>query len=550
MIDVESFTNRRNDQRWNRVAVGDIIERVTWSTPDKDCVVAMPCATVNPAHARVSYRQANDLINRVANGLLALGLRRSDRVGMLCENSVEAWLAKIGIAKAGLVAVPVNVMMAPDVMIEALQRLEAKVAIVDAGLWARLGQAVEAVGVKPIVSIGGPDDGSIPSFDDFIAGQPATEPDVTIHSDDIWEVLFTSGTTAKPKAAMISHTYTYFAGFNQVMSMSRGLDFDDELKISTFTPMTFHVADHVMMFGPLLAGGTVVLGRKPDGHAEARAITEERVTAYWGGSPQFVEAVLRAVREKPGEYDLSSVTTMFFGWAPMSPASLAELRKLCSPRFMAYALIGQTESVSCHRFFIDRHRDIFERKSPAVNYVGLPPPILGSTVMDEDGNDLLGQPGVQGEAVYRSPASFSGYYRDPQATEESLKGGWFHSGDSFMVDENGLRIMVDRYKDIVKSGGENVSSIRVESVLQQHPAIARAAVVGVPDDRWGEMVTACVILNPGARYDEAEVVAFARERLAGFETPKRLVVMDALPETVGGKVLKYKLRAQLSEERR
>ena len=547
MIDVESFTNRRNDQRWNRVSVGDIIERVTWATPDKECIVAMPCATVNPKHARVTYRQANELINRVANALLATGLKRADRVGMLCENSVEAWLAKIGIAKAGLVAVPVNVMMAPDVMTEALERLEAKVAIVDAGLWARLGEAVEAVGVKPIVSIGGPDGGAIPSFDDFIADAPATEPDVTIHSDDIWEVLFTSGTTAKPKAAMISHTYTYFAGFNQVMSMTRGLRFDDDLKISTFTPMTFHVADHVMMVAPLLAGGTVVLGRKPDGHNEARAITQERVTAYWGGSPQFVEAVLRAVREKPGDYDLSSVTTMFFGWAPMSPKSLEELRRLCAPGFTAWALIGQTESVSCHRFFIDRHKEIFDKHAPQVNYVGLPPPILGSTVWDEDGNDLLGQPGVQGEAVYRSPASFSGYYKDPAATEEALKGGWFHSGDSFMVDENGLRIMVDRYKDIVKSGGENVSSIRVESVLQQHPAIERAAVVGIPDDRWGEMVTACVLLRPGEKYDEAEVVKFARERLAGFETPKRIVVMDALPETVGGKILKYKLRGLLAE---
>lgn len=550
MIDVESFTNRRNDQRWNRVSVGDIIERVTWATPDKECIVAMPCATVNPAHARVTYRQANELINRVANALLALGLPRATRVGMLCENSVEAWLAKVGIAKAGLVAVPVNVMMAPDVMTEALQRLEAKIAIVDAGLWARLGEGVAAAGVRPIVSIGGPDGGPVPSFDDFIAGQPATEPDVTVHGDDIWEVLFTSGTTAKPKAAMISHTYTYFAGYNQLLSMTRGLDFDDELRISSFTPMTFHVADHVMMFAPLMAGGTVVLGRKPDGHNEAAAITKERVTAYWGGSPQFVEAVLRAVREKPQAYDFSSVTTMFFGWAPMAPATLEELRRLCSPRFTAWALIGQTESVSCHRFFIDRHKDLFTRHSPAVNYVGLPPPILGSTVMDADGNDLLGTPGVQGEAVYRSPASFSGYYRDPAATEEALKGGWFHSGDSFIVDENGLRIMVDRYKDIVKSGGENVSSIRVESVLQQHPAIERAAVVGTPDERWGEMVTACVVLKPGARYDEGEVIAFARERLAGFETPKRLVVMDALPETVGGKVLKYKLRAMLAEGRR
>ncbi|MEQ9642236.1 MAG: AMP-binding protein [Alphaproteobacteria bacterium] len=545
-IDVESFTNRRNDQRWNRVAVGDIIERVTWSTPDKECIVATPDATVNPAHARVTYRQANDLINRVANGLLALGLPRAARVAMLCENSVEGWLTKIGIAKAGLVATPVNVMMAPDLITDALQRLETSGIVVDAWLWESLGPAVRAAGVERIMVVGGEDGGDVPSFDDFIAGQPTTEPDITIHGDDIWEVLFTSGTTAKPKAAMISHTYSYFAGFNQVMAMNRGLDFDVDLRVATFTPMTFHIADHLMMFAPLLTGGTVILGRKPDGHMQAQALTKERVTCYWGGSPQFVEAMLRAVEETPQAYDLSSVTTMFFGWAPMAPGSLAALRRLCSPRFTPFALMGQTEAVPCHRFYIDQHLDTYLRHSPQQNHIGLPVPILASTVWDEDGNDLRDKPGVQGEAVYRSPAIFSGYYRDPAATEEALKGGWFHSGDAVMTDEHGLRIMVDRYKDMVKSGGENVSSIRVEAVLNQHPAIARAAVIGTPDDRWGEMVTACVIVADGAVLDEANVIAFARERLAGFETPKRLIVMESFPETVGGKVLKYKLRALLA----
>jgi acyl-CoA synthetase (AMP-forming)/AMP-acid ligase II len=167
--------------------------------------------------------------------------------------------------------------------------------------------------------------------------------------------------------------------------------------------------------------------------------------------------------------------------------------------------------------------------------------------MDEQGNDLRDQPGVHGEAVYRSPAIFSGYYGDQEATEEALRGGWMHSGDTFTYDEQGQRIMVDRYKDMVKSGGENVSSIRVEAVLHQHRSIQRAAVIGVADDTWGEMVTACVILVPDHDLDEAEVIAFARERLAGFETPKRIIAVDSFPETVGGKILKYKLRAELNK---
>jgi acyl-coenzyme A synthetase/AMP-(fatty) acid ligase len=546
-IDVESFDNRRNDQRWNRMSVGDVLERVTWSTPDKECLIATPDATVNPQHARVTYRQANDLVNRVANGLLDLGLARTDRVAMLCDNSVEAWLSKIAIAKAGLVATPMNVMMAADVMTEGLQRMEAKCAIVDADLWARMGHAFAAAGVKPIMSIGTEPDGVAPSFDDFIAAHGTDEPQVTIHSDDIWEVLFTSGTTAKPKAVMVSHTYAYMAGYNHTLSMTRGLDHENELRIAAFTPMTFHIGDLLIMFGPLLAGGTVILGRKPDGHMMAKACTQERVTCLWGGSPQFVETLVRAVDETPLAYDLSSVRVMFFGWAPLSPSSLAAFTRLCSPKLSVYGLIGQTESVACHCFYINQNRDTYLRSSPAINYVGLPTPMLASTVMDVQGNDLWGQPGVEGEAVYRSPAMFSGYYKDRAATEEALKGDWLHSGDSFVYDDEGFRIMVDRYKDIVKSGGENVSSIRVEAILQQHPAIARAAVVGVPDDKWGEMVTACVMVHDTASFDAESVIAFARERLAGYETPKRIEVMDAFPETVGGKILKYKLRAALAE---
>jgi acyl-CoA synthetase (AMP-forming)/AMP-acid ligase II len=139
----------------------------------------------------------------------------------------------------------------------------------------------------------------------------------------------------------------------------------------------------------------------------------------------------------------------------------------------------------------------------------------------------------------------AGYYRDEPATRAAFRDGWFHSGDMCTYGEGGLRVMVDRYKDVVKSGGENVSSIRVESVLVQHPSVLRAAVVGIPDERWGEAVTAVVVPADGQQVDEQVLVAFCRERLAGYETPKRVVVLDELPTTVGGKVLKYRLRERL-----
>ncbi len=167
-------------------------------------------------------------------------------------------------------------------------------------------------------------------------------------------------------------------------------------------------------------------------------------------------------------------------------------------------------------------------------------------MVDENGMSVMGKPGTPGESVYRSPTVASGYYLNQEASDEAFRDGWFHSGDSCMVDEQGLRIMVDRFKDIVKSGGENVSSIRVEAVLYAHPSVLRVAVVGLPHDRWGEAVTAIVVLKPDASATEAELIAHCRERLAGFETPKGIAFTDALPDTVGGKILKYKLREQFA----
>jgi acyl-CoA synthetase (AMP-forming)/AMP-acid ligase II len=149
--------------------------------------------------------------------------------------------------------------------------------------------------------------------------------------------------------------------------------------------------------------------------------------------------------------------------------------------------------------------------------------------------------------VYRSPTIASGYYLNQEASDEAFRDGWFHSGDSCTVDEDGLRIMVDRFKDIVKSGGENVSSIRVEAVLQGHPAVARVAVIGLPHDHWGEAVTAVVVPKPDASVSAEVLIAHCRERLAGFETPKGVVFIDALPDTVGGKVLKYRLRERFAD---
>lgn len=543
-LDVTSLHGRRATHRWERTSVGDLLERVTWSFPDKPAIVGRPGAYADERLRTLTYRQADELANQVANGLLARGLRRGDVVSMFCENTVEALVTKLGIAKAGLVAAPMNPMTAPDLVAAMLDLVEPKLAVVDAELWPRAARTFTDAGVDVAITItvdGGPVPGSV-SFTDFTAGQPTTEPDVEIHGDDVWQILFTSGTTALPKGVMISHTCTYMAAFGFALSLTRGLRLESDLRMGTFLPMIYHVGDQPFTYSVFLSGGTLVLGRRPAPDPIAEMIAEDGVTALWAGSPAMVTALDATLTRRP-ELDAHSLTVIVYGWAALAPSVLASMKRHCGDDLLVFEIFGQTESITCHRFWPDKWPELFARTAPQDNYVGVPSPILASTVLDPFGEDLAGSPGVAGEAVYRSPSMMSGYYRDEQATREAFRYGWFHSGDSCAYDGDGLRIMLDRYKDIVKTGGENVSSLRVEAVLGQHPAVARAVVIGLPHPHWGEAVTAVVVREPDQDVGEAELIAYCRERLAGYETPKAVLFVTELPETVGGKVLKYKLRA-------
>jgi acyl-CoA synthetase (AMP-forming)/AMP-acid ligase II len=547
VLDVTSLYNRRAVNRWERTSVGDLLERVTWSFPDKEAVIAAEGACADPELARLTYRQADRLANQVADGLLARGLQRGDIVMLFCENSVEGILLKLGTAKAGLVVAPINPMMAPDMITAMIDLVQPKLAVVDAELWPRAEKSFAERGLEVAVTVtigGDPVPGSV-SFTDFTAGRSTAEPDVQIHGDDIWEILFTSGTTALPKGVMISHTTSYMAALGFAQSLTRGLRIENELRLCTYLPMLYHVGDQPFLYSTFLSAGTLVLGRRPEAAAITHSIAAERVTALWAGSPAMVRAVDAVLNAEPG-LDATCLKVIVYGWAALPPATLESMKRHCGAELLVFEIFGQTESIACHRFWPDKWPELFARTAPQQNYVGVPSPLLASIVMDLDGSDLAATPGVAGEAVYRSPSMMAGYYRDEAATREAFRYGWFHSGDSCAYDEDGLRIMLDRYKDIVKTGGENVSSLRVEAVLNQFPGIDKAVVIGLPHDRWGEAVTAVIVRSPGAEPAREDIIAFCRTVLAGYETPKDVVFVDDLPETVGGKVLKYKLRASHS----
>src|SRR5580693_5173994 len=323
-LDVTSLYNRRAVHRWERTSVGDLLERVTWSFPDKEALVAAEGAVADPRFRRLTYRQADLLANQVADGLLARGLRRGDIVMLFCENSVEGILLKLGAAKAGLVCAPINPMMAPDMISAMIDLVTPKLAVVDAELWPRAEKSFAEKGLEVAVTItigGDPVPGSV-SFTDFVAGRSTTEPDVEIHGDDIWEILFTSGTTALPKGVMISHTCSYIAALGFASSLTRGLRIENDLRVGTYLPMLYHVGDQPFTYSVFLSGGTLVLGRKPDPGRIAEMIAEERVTALWAGSPAMVNALDAVLTQRPG-LDAHSLKVIVYGWAALPPATLA-----------------------------------------------------------------------------------------------------------------------------------------------------------------------------------------------------------------------------------
>ncbi len=243
------------------------------------------------------------------------------------------------------------------------------------------------------IEIGGPPVAGSMSFTELVRDAATTEPDVEIHGDDVWEIIFTSGTTAMPKGAMVSHTYSYLGAYSFALTLTRNLHIESDLRLLSFLPLIFHIADQIFSIPAFLAGGTLVMGRGPDPAAIAAAITQERVTALWGGSPAMLTDLVDVLERDP-EHDVRSLTTVIYGWTAAPPELIAALKRHCGEQLVPCEILGQTEAISCHRFWPDKWRETFLRTAPDLNYVGVPNPILAADVVDDEGRSLRDSPGV------------------------------------------------------------------------------------------------------------------------------------------------------------
>ncbi|MGO9357192.1 MAG: AMP-binding protein [Xanthobacteraceae bacterium] len=509
--------------RIGRVAIGDILRRAARRFPDR--------VALTDGERKVTFTELDRDANRFANYLLSRGLKSGEKIATICNNSVEFVKALFGIHRAGLVWVPINTMLGPADADYILDHAEVRFAVIDDSLnaqpdrraaLARRGLDLVAIDLTGTAAAQG-----LGSFTQLIAGHSDVEPEVEFDERDLAMIIYTSGTTSRPKGAMHCHLAVVMAVMSNAVEMS--LTRDDG--ITGQFPL-FHCAGHVLLLSYLSVGGKMALMRGFDPVVAMQAIARDRLTVFVGLSMMY-QAILDHPRRK--EFDLSSLRTCMYTMAPMGrPLLERAIAELC-PNFVLSS--GQTEMYPATT--MSRPERQLERFG---NYWGESLIVNETAIMDDEGH-LLPR-GEIGELVHRGPNVMLGYYKDPQATAAARKFGWHHTGDLALIDAHGEVLFVDRKKDMIKSGGENVASVKIEETLLAHPAVQNAAVVGLPHPQWGEAVSAFVKLKPGARAEEAELLAFCRDHLGGFQVPKLLRIVDEMPMTATGKLRKVELRQQ------
>lgn len=482
----------------------------------------------------MSYAQLDEDSNRFAHYLLASGLKAGDKVAMLSPNSMDFMVAAFGILKAGMVWVPVNALLSPSEVAYIVQHAEARLLVADAQLAAHpaWSAALPALGL-PLLHCA--TDGVAPgatgaisaagSLRQTLAGQPATPPALEIDENALALIMYTSGTTGNPKGAMHSHRSVLAA----VMSNAITVSIVPQDVLSAILPL-FHCAQFSMAAAGLACGAAISLSRGFDPAAVLATLARDRVTLM-AALPAMYGALL--LHPSRAQHDLSALRLAIYAMAPMAPELLRRLMQDFCPRFALGS--GQTEMFPMTVYFPP------EQQHRTGNCWGQATPVNDTAIMDADGR-LLGK-GAVGEIVHRGPNSMLGYFKDPEATAAVRRFGWHHTGDLGMWDDDGYLHFKGRLKDMIKTGGENVPAIRVEEALLGHPAVAMAAVVGLPHQEWIEAVTAFVCLKPGQSTDAGALREHCRSTLAGFEIPKHIAIVETLPMTSTGKIQKHVLRA-------
>ncbi|KAA2261193.1 AMP-binding protein [Solihabitans fulvus] len=519
----------------HRVNVGDSLTRTAARHPDRTALVDGD--RVN------TYRQFNTWVNRVAWGLLGLGYRRGDALAIASGNSAEFLVAYYACAKLGVVCVPINLGWRAEEIGYVLGHSAARGIVVETQLVDAIAPAARGDNavVDVIVSPGTNADWTRPAdglrwltFAALGDAGDETEPEVLVEDRDPISYLYTSGTTAFPKGVVGSHTAIYL----ESVTMALECRFAEDDRFAAVLPM-FHTGQLNCFCTPaVMVGAAVHILRGFDAGELLALVETERITQIFG-----LPMMYRAMLDHPdlAARDLSSLRRACYAMAPMPDAQLKRCLDVFGCDF--YLLFGQTEMSPTATVFRPEH----QLSHPGA--AGTAVVNVQVAVMGPDGSLLpRGEPG---EIVYRGPHTLTEYLHNPEATEAAFAHGWLHSGDAGQLDADGMLWFTDRYKDVIKTGGENVASIEVEkAVYGADQGVAEVVVVGLPHEHWGEAVTAVVVAKPGAELDPDRLLVAVRAGLDHYKAPKSVIFVDELPRTSTGKIQKNLVRQRFADHYR
>jgi len=512
-----------------RVCVGDVIPRSASLYAERIAMIE--------GDREITYAQFAQQVDQLGHALLGLGLKHQDVVCVASRNSIEFLITYFACARAGLICMPLNLALQPKEMLFCLGDAKARVLIAEGDMRASLSMVPLKQMLPSLQHLFWFGDASVPdeeNFDVLVAGGSKEPLEVMVADRDIVQLMYTSGTTANPKGVLTSHVAVMFAALSNIVSNVRIAQSVDLVSLPLF-----HCA---MLNGvptpSFIQGGTLVLlkaAKTFDPEEFANLLERRRVKSI-----VLLPMMYAALVNHPAcaRRTFPDIQRAVYAMAPMAEPMLARIHAMF-PNANVVQGAGQTEFTPATSMIRAEHQ-----WSKAGSW-GTATATTRIAIMDEHGKLL--PCGETGEIVYRGPQCMQAYLNQPEETQLSFAHGWFHSGDIGRMDEDGAVWFMDRHKDIVKSGGENVSSVEVERCLLTHPDVLDAAVVGVPHERWGEAVVAAVIPKPGKSAEESSLIAHCRDRLAGFKVPKKVVHVDELPRTGTGKIQKHHVRTKMKD---
>jgi long-chain acyl-CoA synthetase len=508
--------------------MGDILRRSALRFPEKTAFIY--------GTERWSYRSFNRRVNRLADSLLKSGLSKGNLVAALLHNGPEFFEIYYACAKIGGVFVPVNNLLREAELRRVLQYLEPRYLFFDP----EYREVVESIrehlkSTQFFIELRGASASSFKAYDALIEKGSPTEPQVSITDDDLVSIFLTSGTTGLPKGAMRTHRHVFLNAL--VGAIELNLRYDDRvLMVFPFYHVTWEDnMRHVLM------GNSIVI-RKEGGFdpREVLDILARETISVCQLVPTMISSILQS--EDIEERDLSHFRMLIYAASPMPVELLKKTMKRFKCQFTQF--YGQTETGPLITVLRpeDHVLEGSERQLAKLASAGKPVLNYEVRIIDQDGKNV--RTGEVGEIVVRSESMTIGYWRLPEETAKTIKAGWLHTGDFGRFDEDGYIYIVDRKNDMIISGGKNIYPREIEEVLYRHDAVMEAAVIGVPDDHWGESVRALVVLKPGKKTTEDDIIAFCKKNLASYKKPRRVEFRQELPKNPTGKILKTFIREE------